>query len=116
MLPKATVPNSGVAVGEEKKRSKKSRWAWTFGLVSAGLAGAAVVLRGCWHSKMSWPVRAEGHCYQVCLSCGIKRLFDEREFRGYGPYKYDLHMLIAWDRSRRLNQHPEEPAAQRTAS
>jgi len=103
-------------VGEEVKGGKRSHWAWTFGLVSAGLAGAAVVLRGCWHTKMSWPVRAEGHSYQVCLSCGIKRLFDEKEFRGYGPYNYDLHTLIAWDRSRRPKEQPAEPAARRTAS
>jgi hypothetical protein len=77
---------------------KKWRWFWPWGLLATGLAGAGVVIfRGCWHGKMSWPVRAQGHSYQVCLSCGIKRLFDENEFRAYGPYSYDLNRLIAWD-------------------
>ena len=46
---------------------------------------------------MSWPVRYQQHSYQVCLGCGIKRLFDERAFRAYGPYSYDLNRLIAQD-------------------
>lgn len=54
---------------------------------------------------MSWPVRTGTHSYQVCLGCGIKRLFSEKEFTAYGPYSYDLQRLIAWDRS-------AEPAAQ----
>ncbi len=57
-------------------------------------------MRGCWHAKMSWPVRARDHSYQVCLGCGIKRLFNEKDFRAYGPYSYDLTRLIAWDRAR----------------
>ena len=55
---------------------------------------------------MSWPVRAEGHAYQVCLGCGVKRLFDEANFRSYGPFHYDLNELIAWENSRSM-----EPAA-----
>jgi hypothetical protein len=75
---------------------KKSRWKVPIGLFATGVAGAAVlVLRGCWHRKMSWPVRAQNHSYQVCLGCGIKRLFDEKSFRAYGPYNYDLNRLIA---------------------
>ena len=50
---------------------------------------------------MSWPVRASGHSYQVCLGCGAKRLFDEDAFRSYGPYSYELQKLIAWDREQR---------------
>lgn len=49
---------------------------------------------------MSWPVRAQDHSYQVCLGCGIKRLFDEKAFRSYGPYSYDLTRLIEWAESR----------------
>ncbi len=33
------------------------------------------------------------------MSCGIKRLFDEQEFRPLGPYRYDLNDLIAWVRA-----------------
>jgi hypothetical protein len=49
---------------------------------------------------MSWPVRAQDHSYQVCLSCGVKRLFDEKGFRAFGPYSYDLDRLIAWNQAR----------------
>lgn len=96
----------------EVSEQKKSRWFWPWGLLATGLAGAGVViLRGCWHRKMSWPVRAQGHSYQVCLGCGIKRLFDESDFRAYGPYSYDLNRLIAWDQAK---VHP--PRERRTAS
>jgi hypothetical protein len=98
----------------EDPGKKKSRWLWPLGLTATGLTGAAVVLlRGCWHSKMSWPIRAHGYSYQVCMGCGIKRLFDEKAFCAYGPYRYDLNGLIAWDRA-----HPGEvyPEQQRPAS
>lgn len=86
----------------------KSRWTWPFGLLATGLAGAAVViLRGCWHRKMSWPVRIQDHSYQVCPGCGIKRLFDEQAFQAYGPYSYDLQHLLAWDRERKNPALPE---------
>jgi len=102
-------------VSEEKKQS---RWLWPWGLLATGLAGAGMMIfRGCWHSKMSWPVRAQEHSYQVCLGCGIKRLFDEQAFRAYGPYSYDLNRLLSWDRARRSGVRPEtEPAEHRTAS
>ena len=71
--------------------------------MATSFAGAAVfVFRGCWHRKMSWPIRVEGYSYQVCLGCGIKRLFDENTFHGFGPYSYDLHHLIARDRAARM--------------
>ncbi|MCU1299420.1 MAG: hypothetical protein JWO91_3698 [Acidobacteriaceae bacterium] len=82
-------------LSEEKKQS---RWKWSFGLMATGIAGAAVVaFRGCWHRKMSWPVRYQDCSYQVCLNCGIKRLFDEKAFRAYGPYSYDLNKLVRQD-------------------
>ena len=84
------------------EKSKKPGWFWPIGLLATSLAGiGVVVMRGCWHSKMSWPVRAQDHSYQVCLGCGIKRLFNEKDFRAYGPYSYDLGRLIAWSNARR---------------
>jgi hypothetical protein len=104
-------------VGREKQ-TRKLGWLWPFGLLATGVAGAAVVLlRGCWHGKMSWPVRSQEYSYQVCLGCGIKRLFDEKNFRAYGPYSYDLNRLIVRARSQ---QGPiliePQPSKQRTAS
>ena len=101
-----------MVVEEESKpsKNKRSRWFWPVGLFATGLAGAAVILRGCWHSKMSWPIRAQGCAYQVCTGCGIKRLFDEDSFRGYGPYSYDLPKLVAWDQAKRLKVKPQVPA------
>ena len=103
-----------VAVPIRKIEKKKSRRVWPLGLLATGLAGTAVMLlRGCWHSKMSWPIRIEEHSYQVCVGCGIKRLFDDKNFRAYGPFSYDLDRLIAWDRSKRapLPAPVEMPAA-----
>ena len=101
---------------EKPERPRKSRWLWPIGAMATGLAGAAVLLlRGCWHGKMSWPVRAQGHAYQVCLGCGVKRLFDERAFRAYGPFRYDLNELIAWESSRKA-EPPAMPEEQRPAS
>lgn len=93
---------------------KSGRW-WPLGLLATGLAGLGmVVFRGCWHGKMSWPVRSQDHSYQVCLSCGIKRLFNEKDFRAYGPYSYDLTRLIAWNRARNGVPQPG-PEPRRTA-
>jgi hypothetical protein len=84
------------------EKKNKARRLWPLGLLATGVAGAAVmVLRGCWHGKMSWPIRIQEHSYQVCLSCGIKRLFDEKNFRAYGPYSYDLNRLINWEKAKR---------------
>ncbi len=100
---------------EIPEKSKKSNWLWPAGMAT-GVAGVVLLLlRGCWHRRMSWPVRAQNHSYQVCLGCGVKRLFDDQNFRSYGPFHYDLNELIAWESSRR----PEPPAApeeQRPAS
>ena len=92
---------------------KRSGWLWPLGLLATSLAGIGVVVfRGCWHGKMSWPVRANNHSYQVCLGCGIKRLFNEKDFRAYGPYSYDLSRLIAWDQSRTSEPQPQAEAEQ----
>jgi hypothetical protein len=87
---------------ETPEKSKKAGWLWPAGAMATGLAGVGLLLlRGCWHRKMSWPVRAQGYAYQVCLGCGVKRLFDETHFRSYGPFQYDLNDLIAWENSRK---------------
>jgi len=104
--------------GSVSSKGKKSKWLWPLGLMATGVAGAAVaVLRGCWHQNMSWPIRTQEHSYQVCLGCGVKRLFDEEGFRSYGPYSYDLHHLIACERARRMRLHRHsEQEAKRPAS
>lgn len=88
-------------MSEEKANTEgSSGWLqrlWPLGVVSTALAGVALVLlRGCWHRKLSWPVRAQGYSYRVCMGCGVKRLFDEETFRSYGPYRYDLKDLVDW--------------------
>jgi len=89
-----------MSISQSMPNIRDSRWFWPLSVLATGVAGAAVMLfRGCWHSKMSWPVRSQGYCYQVCMSCGIKRLFDEQEFQRYGPYRYDLNDLISWARA-----------------
>lgn len=65
---------------------------------------------------MSWPVRSQDRSYQVCLDCGIKRLFDESAFRAYGPYSYDLNRLIAWDDAHQAKLQPAGTKQHRTAS
>jgi hypothetical protein len=82
--------------------------------MATGIAGAAVVvLRGCWHRKMSWPIRVQEHSYQVCLGCGIKRLFDEQAFRAFGPYSYDLNRLITLRRMQHDKALRETAASER---
>jgi hypothetical protein len=96
------------AVEQEKpEKLKKSSWWWPAGVVATSLAGAAVVaFRGCWHGKMSWPIGVQGYSYQVCLSCGAKRLFDEKTFSAYGPFRYDLNELLAREKSTKSKSHP----------
>jgi hypothetical protein len=94
------------AVEQDKPQElKKSNWGWP-GVVATSLAGAVVVVfRGCWHSKMSWPIGVQGYSYQVCLSCGAKRLFDEKTFTAYGPFRYDLNELIAREKPVESKSH-----------
>jgi hypothetical protein len=91
--------------GEMVEKMKESSWLWPLGVAATSVAGVVLLaLRGCWHRRMSWPLRMQEHSYQVCLECGVKRLFDEKRFCSYGPFRYDLNELIAWERAR--NQKP----------
>ncbi len=94
---------------DKPEKPRKSSWWWPAGVVASGLAGAAAVaaFRGCWHSKMSWPVRVQGCSYQVCLRCGAMRLFDEQTFSAYGPFRNDLNQLRAWQKSEHRGPRPE---------
>lgn len=94
---------------------RRVHWIWPLGLAVAGIGGAAAfLLRGCWHTHMGWPIAYDDeYSYQVCTSCGIKRLYDQKSFCAYGPYGYDLHELIARDRAahiRRLKRQEEAQA------
>jgi hypothetical protein len=101
---------------QKPEKLKKSSWWWP-GVVASSLAGAAVVaFRGCWHGKMGWPIGGQGYSYQVCLSCGAKRLFDEKTFSAYGPFRYDLDELTAWESSTKPNSHPVADESQPPAS
>lgn len=86
--------------------TRHPHWIWPLGLAVAGVGGAAAfMLRGCWHTKMGWPLKYDDeYSYQVCTNCGIKRLYDEKTFHAYGPYGYDLRELIARERAARLHR------------
>jgi hypothetical protein len=94
----------------QRRKNGRQSWLWPLGMVATSLAGAGLLLlRGCWHRRMSWPVRAQEYSYQVCLGCGIKRLFDEKSFVPYGPFRYDINELIAWERDRKADSVPPAP-------
>jgi hypothetical protein len=83
-----------LAAADKPGRLKNSQW-WRPAVVANSVAGVVdSAFRGCWHSKMSWPVGVQGYSYQVCLSCGAKRLFDEDSFSAYGPFRYDLNAVL----------------------
>jgi len=57
-------------------------------------AAQALLFGGCRHKRMGWPIWLGGSSYRVCMDCGIKRLFDERTLREYGPYSYHINELL----------------------
>jgi hypothetical protein len=97
---------------QRPEKLKKSSWWWP-GVVASSLAGAAMLaFPGCWHANMSWPIGGQGYSYQICPSCGAKRLFDEKSFTAYGPFRYDLNELTAWEGSAKPAAHPIADASQ----
>src|SRR2546429_7222190 len=91
---------------QKPEKLKKSSWWWP-GVMASSLAGAAVLaFRGCWHGKMSWPIGGQGDLYQVCLSCGAKRPFDQKTFSPYWPVPLYLDQLPPLERSTRTNADP----------
>ena len=57
-VPRSAVGSRVVLMADENR----FRWKLPLGLLATGVAGAAVlVFRGCWHRKMSWPVRYQQH-------------------------------------------------------
>jgi hypothetical protein len=34
------------------------------------------------------------------------RLFDEKNFSAFGPFRYDVDELIAWEKSTKAKSHP----------
>jgi hypothetical protein len=111
-----TDPVKSEAKAEKSGKTGRFAWLWPVGVVATSLAGVAVVaLGGCWHRRMSWPVRGQGYSYQVCLGCGVKRLFDEKGFYAYGPFRYDLNELIVWEKAHHADLmahgHADRPAS-----
>ncbi len=99
---------------ERPQKLKKSSWWWP-GIMATSLAGVAVAaLRGCWHGRMGWPVAVQGYSYQVCLSCGAMRLFDEKSFSAFGPFRYDVNELIDWEKSTKSRSRSEEESQRQT--
>ena len=96
------------AKAEAKSISRRRiYWAFPLGIAAAALgAVATVLLRGCWHRNLSWPIKYEhgNYSYQVCTDCGAKRLFDEKHFCPYGPYGRDVPELIAEVERRRTER------------
>ncbi len=109
-LDKTTRP---IRQGEVPPQSHRHRhWVWPLGALAGVGSVMAFMLRGCWHSSMSWPIRVDDDfSYQVCTACGIKRLYDVKSFHAYGPYGYELHELIARERTARMRRRKQQERA-----
>lgn len=43
-------------------------------------------LFGCWHRRMSWPMTRDGMTYRACVRCGMRRNFDPKTWKTFGPF------------------------------
>lgn len=122
MAPKTNPPKPSYEPAPEPRPApaRRTHWVWPFGVALAGVGSAAAyLLRGCWHTHMSWPTAIDDeYSYQVCTACGIKRLYDVAAFHAYGPYGYDVNELVARERAARLRRRLryEEMLARRQAA
>jgi DNA-directed RNA polymerase subunit RPC12/RpoP len=112
--------------GNKDHAPKLPRWMFPAGVALAGISSAAtLLLRGCMHN-WSWPMRVraedvkhtgdENYSYQACTKCGIRRLYDEKLLRHFGPAGYELHELIARDRAAHIRWLQKQQAEQQRAS
>jgi len=40
----------------------------------------------CWHRRMGWPLTRDGLTYRACLKCGMRRGFNPKTWKTFGPY------------------------------
>jgi len=40
----------------------------------------------CWHRRLSWPITRDRQTYRSCLKCGMRRSFDPKAWRTFGPF------------------------------
>ncbi|HEX9424335.1 MAG TPA: hypothetical protein VF899_13925 [Pyrinomonadaceae bacterium] len=45
-------------------------------------------LFGCPHKEMSRPFSRQGESFRVCITCGARRQFDEKNWNMVGPFYY----------------------------
>jgi len=45
-------------------------------------------LFGCQHKEMSRPFSRQGETYRVCIACGARRQFDQKNWNMEGPFYY----------------------------
>ena len=57
-------------------------------LVTTLPAGERLVgsLFRCWHRRLGWPMTRDGRTYRACLKCGMRRSFDTKTWKTFGPF------------------------------
>jgi hypothetical protein len=56
--------------------------------VTAVIAHLVSDLFGCQHREMSRPFSRQGETYRVCISCGARRHFDEKNWHSSGRHYF----------------------------